>query len=194
MWFRKIHWLLLALILSSCATQNRLDLTQDQVEGTGVIDYVSFVGRLAVADNEHSDSGSIEWRGDFLKQHIVLLSPIGTTVAEVSHQPLQTQISLSQDQTVTAQNVEEVTQKMLGYPLPLEGMPWWILGQGWPSTPAVIVHDSEGRVSAIHQESWDITYSEWQKINDLWLPKRINLTQEGVRIRIRVDKWHILRR
>jgi outer membrane lipoprotein LolB len=190
---KKICLLCCVVLLASCATHHNLDITDDQVEGSGVIDHVSFIGRIAVANTEHSDSGSIEWQGDFLRQQIVLLSPIGTTVAEINHRPEQTQLSLSQEQTVVAQNVEEVTRRMLGYPLPLEGMPWWVIGQSWPSSPVNIVKDAAGRVSSLSQDNWLITYGQWQKINNLWLPKSISLTQEDIRIRIHVDKWHIVR-
>jgi outer membrane lipoprotein LolB len=95
---------------------------------------------------------------------------------------------------VSANNVEEVTNQMLGYPLPLDGMPWWIVGLTWPQSPAELTHDKEGRLLSIKQDDWLIAYGQWQNINGQWLPKRINLTQGTIKIRIFVDRWHIVRR
>ncbi|MCC6068865.1 lipoprotein insertase outer membrane protein LolB [Ferrovum sp. PN-J185] len=195
MLFRQNYLIIwVVLILAGCATHNAFEVAQDQVDGVGAIHQVSFMGRLVVADNDHSDSGSIEWRGDFVQQQVVLLSPLGTTVAELTHRPDQTQLSLSSDRVVSASNVEEVTNQMLGYPLPLDGMPWWILGLTWPDTAGEITHDKEGRVLTVKQDDWLISYGQWQNINGQWLPKRISLTQGGIKIRIIVDRWHIVRR
>ncbi len=195
MWFKQSYLIIwVVIILAGCATHNTFEVAQDQVDGVGAINHVSFMGRLVVVDSDHSDSGSIEWRGNFVQQQVVLLSPLGTTVAELIHRPDHTQVSLSSDKVVSANNVEEVTNQMLGYPLPLDGMPWRIVGLTWPQSPAELTHDKEGRLLSIKQDDWLIAYGQWQNINGQWLPKRINLTQGTIKIRIFVDRWHIVRR
>jgi outer membrane biogenesis lipoprotein LolB len=54
---------------------------------------------------------------------------------------------------------------------------------------AAIVRDGSGRPSLLEQEGWSIRYVYPDAAGDLQRPRRLDLTQDGQRIRMVIDEW-----
>ncbi len=185
---RAILWCV-ASGLSGCALWSsgpQGDLTL----GRGTVQSWRLEGRIAVRQPTGSESGQLEWQlhGE-AEQHLELRSPLGTTVALVDSSPLQTHLTLSDHRDYRASDPTTLTQTVLGYDLPLQGLPWWLRGRPDPGLPAQIEQDAEHHPLRLSQQGWVVTYADWRMVGREWLPGTIRLVREDLQIRIKVDHW-----
>ena len=75
---------------------------------------------------------------------------------------------------------------MLGYALPLAGLPDWVLGRPEPGVAAVTRYDCD-RLAELRQRGWLIDYSG----GDEQPPKRVRLARGDLDIRLVIDEWRL---
>ena len=91
-----------------------------------------------------------------------------------------------------ALDAESLTQSVLGWRLPLAGLPDWVRARPVPGRPAQLRRTEAGQIESVEQDGWLIEYQTW----DGALPARIKLSRSGadgigtaVEIRLVIDKW-----
>ena len=92
-----------------------------------------------------------------------------------------------------ATDVESLTQEILGWRMPINGLQYWIQGTHLPVTAAEKDLDNKDRIVAIRQDGWHIHYNSFApaQINSIPLPKVLNLVYQNLRIRLVVDDWKV---
>lgn len=155
----------------------------------------AYTGRFsAVAtrvDKRESVSGrfSVEVRGD--RQTIDLLTPLGTTVARVEVGPDGARASGPGVQDVRGPDAEALTEQLLGWRLPVSGMPDWIEGRPAPGRPARVERDGT-RPVLIEQDGWTVRLQERFEGSDrprlIVLERAASPLAPGVVLRLIVDE------
>ena len=88
-----------------------------------------------------------------------LLNPLGQTMARISVSPAGATLEVPDRPVQTAPAVETLMQRAIGFPLPMDGLRYWLKPEAAPNTPAQITHDPvSGRISQIRQDDWTIDY------------------------------------
>ena len=151
-------------------------------------------GRVSVRDSKQSFSGGVRWNHTDVGDEILLLSPLGQTVAQIQRNPEGVQLTTSEQKISRAADVENLTEQVLGWRLPLMGLQYWVRGDHSPATSAVVDKDGEGRVIAIRQDGWEITYSSFFPLEPAYLtqatrPRVLALQRGELEIRLVVDNW-----
>ena len=88
-------------------------------------------------------------------------------------------------------DAESLTESVLGWRLPLAGLPDWVRGRAVASRPYRSRRGVDGRIASIEQDAWRIDYLAWEG----QLPSRVTLAYQGgsidsrVEIRLIVDQW-----
>lgn len=190
--------LLWSIGLGGCALIPINNVPTDQSVGQGELTHVAFSGRIAVRQNENSDSGKIEWQGNSAQQHVELLSPLGNTVATLDHSAQHVHLIMADHQEFSAANPQELTQKILGYALPLDGLPWWVVGQAAPVDAAlmgvaVMVRNEKGELLTLTQADWRMAYGAWRNVGGQQLPGSLQLQRGSLTIRLIMDHWNVER-
>ncbi|MBE9563365.1 MAG: hypothetical protein IMF12_10950, partial [Proteobacteria bacterium] len=68
---------------------------------------------------------------------------------------------------------------------------FWIRGIPTPkSSPQWYSLDKIGRLQSLRQDTWEITYGRYIKMQNIYLPKKIFLNGNDFRVKIIVDQWH----
>ncbi len=180
----------LLLLLAGCASLTPHPSPVDQVVGRGTLQGFRFSGRLAVQQPAGSDSGKIEWSSHGEQAHVELLSPLGSTVAELDRTPQQVHLVLSDHSEYVAPNAEQLTQSVLGYALPLEGLPWWVRGRAAPDEGAVrFVSGPDGHPELLAQGGWIVHYGAWRDVGGESLPTVLSMERDSLTIRLHIDQW-----
>jgi outer membrane lipoprotein LolB len=78
----------------------------------------------------------------------------------------------------------------LGFDPPLDSLRYWILGVPEPGHPAQESLDSQQRLAALQQDGWQIQYTDYMSVGGEWLPSKMTLQRQGVRLRVVVDGWN----
>ncbi len=181
------------VFLCGCASLPQGAPSQDQQIGQGALLGYRFSGRLAVRQPSGTDTGKIEWVSSGADQHVALLTPLGSTVAELDRTPQSVHLTLSDHSEFWASDAEQLTHSVLGYALPLEGLPWWVLGQAAPMGGATLTRDAAGNLETLMQAGWLLHYADWRLVGGQMLPGRMVLEHGDLSIRLRVDQWLIER-
>ena len=126
----------------------------------------AYSGRFAVTtafeQQRENVSGrfTLEIRGP--QQIVELASPLGTTVARVEIEPGGARATGAQMQEVRGADADVLTQRLLGWPLPVSGLADWIEGRPVPTRVARVEREG-GRVVLLEQDGWTIRLQEYSE-------------------------------
>lgn len=153
----------------------------------------NILGRISIQDEKQSFSGSFRWQHLATSDEILLFTPLGQAVAEITKDDEGVRLITSKLEAFYAADVENLTQEILGWRMPLNGLQYWIQGTHSPVTAAKKDLDSKDRILAIRQDGWHIHYSSFApaQINLIPLPKVLNLIYQNLKIRLVVDDWKV---
>lgn len=145
-------------------------------------------GRIAVRyDGEHP-SGGIHWQHDADSDDILMLAPLGVTVAHIRRDASGATLEAS-GKRYAAQDSGELMQQVLGWRLPLSGLPYWVMGLPVPGSMASVERDAHGQISVLQQDGWNIRYTAYATQAADSLPLRMILQRDNVEIRLLIDEW-----
>lgn len=118
-----------------------------------------FAATAALGGETQNVSGrfSLEVRG--AQQVFDLATPIGTTVARVEIGPDGARARGPQLEEVRGDSADALAERLLGWPLPVDGLSDWIEGRPVPGRVAR-VERVDGRVASIVQDGWTIRITE----------------------------------
>jgi outer membrane lipoprotein LolB len=128
--------------------------------GTRSADFL-LTGRVAVKGGRESFSSGVQWRHAERGDEILLLSPLGQTLAQIQLNPDGASLTTSEHHSYYAADVESLTEQVLGWHLPLAGLQYWVQGMNSPATAAEMDLDGDYRVVTIRQDGWNIDYASY---------------------------------
>lgn len=190
---RRLLVLLMSLLLAACASVPSVPIPvrPDRV------DNLSFAlnGRIAVRYDGKSSSAGVHWKHEIDADEILLLAPLGQTVARVSRSmpiPQQQLYTLDADgKHYMAGDAESLTEQVLGWRLPMSGLHYWVFGQPVPGEAYSIEQGGNGQVSLLRQDGWTIRYTRYAGTAPDSLPSRIALQRDDLKIKLLIDEWQI---
>lgn len=193
-------------ITSAAAPQQlaQQQLAQQHQQNLQAISDFFIHGRMAVQYDGRGYSGQIQWRKQDQQQHIALISPLGNSIAEIDIDEQQVTLTQSDGKQYQAQDVETLTQQILGWPLPAKQLKDWIVGRTGAGLIGQLQWDAQGRLSAFQQADWTVQYSDYLA-QDLFanslpaptasaavdLPVKLTLRHPKMYLRLIVDEWHL---
>lgn len=144
-------------------------------------------GRVAVRYGSEGASGRFVWRHSAAADDLLISSPLGQGIARLTRRHSEFELVTSDEKTHRATNAESLTQEVLGWSLPLSGLPDWVQGQADPARPAELLRDASGRTTEIKQDRWRIEYQEYEGNR----PSKLRLSRDDLEIRLVVDEWQV---
>lgn len=179
-----VLWVL--LLLGGCASTAVEPLQKRAAEAAQ--SPFAFNGRVAVKHAAERSSVSVRWTHRGVEDDILLLGPLGRTVARIRGDAQGVELQTSSG-TSMAHNAEALTEQVLGWPLPMSGMRYWVLGLPAPEGLVNIERSANGQVGVIHQSGWEIRYSRYALESADSLPLRMTLQRNGMEIQLIIDEW-----
>ncbi len=176
----------LLFLLSACAS-----LTLPPETGTnaplGEHSYV-LSGRIGVIHNKNSFSGFLTWRHRRNEDVVLILSPLGQGVARIERSNSGVTLETADGKKWVAASTDVLTRRILGWPLPLEGLHYWVMGQ--PAPGHVLTRfDHEGHLVHLEQQGWVVDYTGYRRQGGMMLPSSMILTCPEVRVKLIIDRW-----
>lgn len=146
-------------------------------------------GRAAVRYGDEGGSTRIAWRHGASGDDMLITGPLGQGIARIVRRRDDVSLTTAEGKEYRAADAESLTESVLGWRLPLTGMPDWMRGRASAGRPALVERDEQGNARDIRQDQWRIEYLAWNGS----LPSRMTLSHEGVRgrveLRIIIDQW-----
>ena len=188
----------LVAIVTSCTTLPKPEITptsgsqarhQAHLQDIAGIDQFSIKGRIGVQAEGKGFSGSLAWQHSKINDDIALYSPLGGQLASIKKTAENVTLEDAKGNSITATDAETLTQKTLGWQLPLTGLADWSLGRPSSSTIQASTWDEQGHLSTLKQDGWDIQYENYTDQNGHFLPSKILLRNEKVYLKLLVENW-----
>jgi outer membrane lipoprotein LolB len=144
-------------------------------------------GRVAVRHGAESASARMSWRHAPAFDELLISSPLGQGIAEITRRDGIYTLLTSDGQRVSAPDPEALTEQALGWRLPLAGLPDWVRGRPQPGHAADARYGDDRRATLLRQLGWTIEYLAYDEVTGL--PSRLRLTREDLDIRLAIDSW-----
>lgn len=175
--------LLILFLLSGCAS------TPVQTHRSAEADEAfSFNGRVAVKQGAQHDKVGVRWVHNSAGDEILLLAPLGQTVARIRRDDTRVTLEASGRRYV-ASDMESLMQQALGWQLPLSGMRYWVVGLPTPDDEPAMEMDGNGQVSVMRQQGWEISYTKYASDQIDALPLRMLMKRERMEVLLVIDEW-----
>jgi outer membrane lipoprotein LolB len=147
-------------------------------------------GRLSARRGSDALTANFRWTHERQRDELDLSSPLGQTIARLSGDASGVRLQTPDGRVETASDWAALTTRALGWPLPVEGLAFWIQGMPRDGTPAAVERASDGMPAALRQDGWSVVYQAFERGSDgLSRPKRLTLDYAEVELRIAVDSW-----
>ncbi len=170
------------LLLAGCAS---LEPQPESAAPAGEAFYLS--GRVAVKYGEEAASGRISWQHEQASDDLLFSTPLGQGVAHIVRRDGIVTLTTSDQKVYRAGDVESLTEKTLGWRLPLAGLPDWVRGRAAAGAPALTKLDASQRLAELRQSGWLVDFLAYDSATGL--PAKLRLSREDVEIRMVIDQW-----
>lgn len=198
--------LCMALFFTGCASlipKNTIvnTIITEPMVGAAKVESASFglIGRASVKGGKESFSGGVQWHHAGDSDEILLLSPLGQTLAQIQRTSDGVYLTTSEQQRYYATDVESLTEQVLGWRLPLMGLQYWIQSTSSPVTASAVDIDIDGRIAAIRQDGWEINYLSYFPMSQIQTqtaqaltarPQLMILKRMNFQIKLVIDHWN----
>jgi outer membrane lipoprotein LolB len=147
-------------------------------------------GRVAVAAGSEGFSARLRWQQQGARTSLALDGPLGVGGVRIVADGTALNVTNSQGTALDSEAARAELRMRLGFDPPLASLRYWVLGVPDPAMPATENLDAQQRLASLSQDGWDIQYTDYVNSAGAWLPRRLSIQREGVRVRLFVDDWH----
>jgi outer membrane lipoprotein LolB len=147
-------------------------------------------GRLSVRHGTDALTANFRWRHDGDRDELDLVSPLGQTIARLSGGRDGVELRTADGSLVTGADWTALTARSLDWPLPVDGLAFWIQGVPRADAPFVSEPSADGRPGVLRQDGWTIVYQSFASdAAGVARPTRMTLAYPAVELRLVVDSW-----
>lgn len=151
----------------------------------------SLNGRFAVRYGKEGGSGRIQWEHSASGDDLAILSPIGQGLARIVRKDgVYTLTMANGGEPRSSTDPDVLTERALGWRLPITGLPHWIVGRPQPGEPAKTERGEDGKLAALEQAGWRIEYLARHPENGL--PERMRVRRNDLDLRLAIEEWSAL--
>ena len=143
------------------------------------------LGRIAARYANDAFSGNVQWRHAVSGDEMLITTPMGQGVARIVRQGDAVQLTTADGKEYRAPDAESLTERTLGFRLPLEGLADWVRGQPSGDSPARVEKGPDGKLRSLEQRGWKIDYLQYEGER----PSLMRLTYQGIELRFALTEW-----
>jgi outer membrane lipoprotein LolB len=146
-------------------------------------------GRIAVAAAQEGFSAHLRWQQKGPRSQLALDGPLGVGGVRITADGDNLNVVNSRGRQFDSDAARREMETKLGFEPPFASLRYWVLGVPDPAHPADEVLDDEKRLATLRQDGWQIDYIGYSAVRGEWLPSRLTLKRDEVRVRLLVDGW-----
>ena len=164
-------------------------LNQQHLNNLLTINQFTLQGRIGVQYDGKGFSGGLHWQHLIADDNVSLFSPLGGQVASIKKTAGKVTLEDANGNSISATDIESLTQSTLGWQLPLVGLADWSLGRPTNNKIDAITWDALGHLTTLKQDGWTIEYLNYAEHDGYFLPSKITLRNNNVYLKLLVEKW-----
>lgn len=181
--------LLVLVGITGCATTPTL-----APPGDGPVSGVTaweFEGRAVMRQGKRSWRVDMRWQQHADDYQISLMSLLGQQLARLYGRRGEVILQRPDQAAVRAGGPAELLAREFGWDIPVQGLRYWVLGNAAPDTVSSGRRDQYGYYRVLDQQGWHIVFDRYQLVENAWLPGRLALERDGLKVKLVIDHWHL---
>jgi outer membrane lipoprotein LolB len=148
-------------------------------------------GRVAASDGHQGFSAGLRWQQRDGAATIDLSAPLGFGAAHIEQSAQGLSVTTSKGVTLTQDAASHELAATLGFEPPLNSLRYWVLGASDPNFPAQESVDDQQRLTHLEQDGWLVDLADYAPVGQQWLPRRVTVSRQSLRLRLVVDTWRL---
>jgi outer membrane lipoprotein LolB len=151
-------------------------------------------GRLSAKRGSDGVAANFAWIHEPGRDRVDLASPFGQVYARIESAENRIAVERPGGATETYPDWKAMTASLLGAPVPMDDLAFWIRGGARAGAQAYVERDAQGRVLVLRQQAWEIVYAYPDEAPSA-RASRMKLSYpdaQPVEVRIVVDRWNAL--
>lgn len=183
------------LFLAGCASQGPVDESgrqagqwERQQADVAAFDTWTLVGKAGLRTPQENVSANLDWNQTPYYFRMLISGPFGGGRNVLEGREGRFSLSNS-DGRFEAETPEALMEEQLGWSLPVTAMPNWVRGLPGENASYELETDELGFPSHLAQDGWEIDYRDWEQFEGMWLPRRLIMNYDDVRITLVVNQW-----
>ncbi len=185
------------LVLVSCSSRQLVAPDRQAAENAyyrraislNSLDSWELAGKLSIDDGQDGGSGRLSWRVHENESLMKFRGALGKASWQLESGTGFAELQKSDGSVTRADTASELLEAELGWYIPVESLKSWALGVAAPGDPELLDLDDYGRVLAMQQSGWNITFSRYREFGDFELPGRMDAVRGRYRLKMAVSKW-----
>ncbi|NYT35716.1 outer membrane lipoprotein LolB [Allopusillimonas soli] len=151
-----------ALVLAACATPPKIG----GKPGEGVFERTGrFAMNVGYANGQRDAlQGGFAWRDAGTRLTLDLANPLGSTLARIEVTPGRATVTRSNGEQEQAATADGLVEKVLGSPLPVSGLRYWLRGQTGPQAVSALEKNEAGQPVSFTQDGWRVRLSRYDAL------------------------------
>ncbi|HUH60612.1 MAG TPA: lipoprotein insertase outer membrane protein LolB [Candidimonas sp.] len=188
-WFARVRiWccmVVAAVFLGACATP-------PPIAGDGGPAF-DRSGRFALSvqyfnGKQEAVQGGFAWHDAGRSLELDLANPLGNTLARVQVVPGHAILTRSNGETEQAPHADALVEKVLGSPIPVEGLRDWLQGRTGADPVANLEKNSSGQPVSFSQNGWRVQLSRYDVLGPTLLQMNRNDANRSISVRLVTDR------
>jgi outer membrane lipoprotein LolB len=183
------------LLLAGCASQGPIDESgrqagqwERQQAEVEAFDTWTLVGKAGLRTSQENISANLDWNQTPYYFRMLISGPFGGGRNVLEGREGRFSLTNS-DGRFEAETPEALMEEQLGWSLPVSAMPDWVRGLPGEHGNYQLESDELGFPSHLAQDGWEIDYRDWEQFEGMWLPRRLIMNYDDVRITLVVNQW-----
>jgi outer membrane lipoprotein LolB len=148
-------------------------------------------GRLSAKRGSDGAAANFAWNHEAARNRIDFASAFGQVYARIDGNDDRILVERPGGAAESYPDWRSMTIALLGAPVPIDDLAFWIRGAARAGTAASVERDAQGRALVLRQQAWEIVYAYTDDAPSA-RPSRLVLKYpdvEPVEVRIVVDRW-----
>ena len=189
----KILLVIIALLHISSCSQMSPQSAQTHIIAQSLQDFPqqwSIHGRMSIINEQENWYMKFIWLQKDEDFQISFMGPLGETELLVTHKDEVTQLK-TPSYVRSTDDVEQLLYNETGWRLPVSSLRYWSYGMPNPDMETQIKYDESAYISELFQENWHIQYPKRIQVGRYYLPKKIIVTEQNLKIKIIISQWDL---
>lgn len=177
-------------LLLACTVLPRATVTSYESHRRVNADLHSFQvdGRIAIRKSSEGFASGFTLQQQATQSQMTLTGPLGGIRARLTVAADGSTLELPDAAPLYGEQADALLRDSFGYAIPYAALPFWLRGmtQAAPSPRDI---DAQGLPRSFSELNWHIEYFSWHWQAGLWLPEKMQITNDELSIKLSLHDW-----